>query len=104
MHRLIALIVALFVVAGVVPSHAATIEQRQKKQAHRINEGIKRGQLTPKETERLRNQHTLIGIERYQAGLDGKITKRERQDIRHDQNRLNKDIKHKRHNKRRVYQ
>jgi hypothetical protein len=32
------------------------------------------------------------------------MTRRERTDIRHDQKRLSKDIRHKKHNRRRVYQ
>ncbi len=104
MQRFIPIMIALFVVAGVAPGHAATIQKRQAKEAHRVNKGEKRGQLTPKESSRLRNQQNLIAIERSQAKMDGKITQRERSDIHHDQNRLSKDIKHKRHNQRRVYQ
>src|SRR5262245_38788296 len=104
MHRLIPLIVVVFAVLSVAPSHAASIRKRQTKEAHRIDRGVERGQLTPKETQRLQNQQNLITVERAQATVDGRVTKRERQDIRHDQSRLSKDIKHKRHNKRRVYQ
>src|SRR5262245_22549172 len=103
MHRFIPLIVALFLAVSIAPGHAKTIKKREYNQANRINQGVKRGQLTPKETSRLLNEQTQVEMERRQAMADGKMSKGERQDIRHDQNRLGKDIHHKRHNKKRVY-
>jgi hypothetical protein len=107
MKRLVPLVIAAFLASSVSPVLATTnhhIRKRQTKQQTRINRGVKSGRLTPKETSRLRNEQNLVGIERSQAMLDGKMTKRERTDIRHDQNRLNKDIRKKKHNQRRVYQ
>jgi hypothetical protein len=99
-------VIAAFLASGVPPVLATShhIRHRQAKQQKRINKGVKSGRLTPKEASRLKNEQNLVGIERSQAMLDGKMTKRERTDIRHDQNRLNQDIRHKKHNKRRVYQ
>jgi len=77
--------------------------KREQREANRINKGMKRGQLTTKERNRLLNQQGTIDSERRQAMADGKMTKRERQDIRHDQNRLSHDIHNKRHNKKRAF-
>jgi hypothetical protein len=106
MKRLVPLVIAAFLASSVSPVLATNqnIRHRQAKEQKRINRGVKSGRLTPKETSRLKNEQNLIGIERSQAMLDGKMSKRERTDIRHDQNRLSKDIRHKKHNKRRVYQ
>jgi hypothetical protein len=81
----------------------ASIQKHEQREANRINKGVRRGQLTPKETQRLRNQQSVIETERRQAMADGKMTKREHQDIRHDQKRLSHDIRHKRHNKKRAF-
>lgn len=85
------------------PSMAGHIKKREQREAARINKGTQRGQLTSKERNRLTNQESTIDSERRQAMADGKMTKRERTDIRHDQNRLNHDIYNKRHNKKRAF-
>jgi hypothetical protein len=79
------------------------IKKREQREGNRINKGTQRGQLTTKERNRLLNQQGDIDLERRQAMADGKMTKRERQDIRHDQNRLSHDIYNKRHNKKRAH-
>jgi len=106
MKRLVPLVLAAFLASSVSPVLAANqkIRKRQYKEQARINRGVQSGKLTGKERGRLQNQSNQINAERTQALADGKMTKRERTDIRHDQKRLNKDIKHKMHNKRRVYQ
>lgn len=104
MHRLIPLVViTAFLATSVLPVFAANVPQRQKKQERRIERGIDNGKLTPKETQRLRNQQSAIGAERAQAKQDGKITGRERADMQHDLNRLNKDIHRKKYNTKRVH-
>jgi len=106
MKRLVPLVIAAFLASSISPAIATNqkIQKRRYKEQVRINRGVNKGQLTGKERTRLQNQQNLIGVERAQAMADGKMTKRERSDIRHDQNRLSKDIRHKKHNKRRVYQ
>jgi len=105
MKRLVPLVIAACLASSISPVLAADqkISKRQHKEQVRINKGVKSGQLTGKERARLQNQENLIKIEHAQAMSDGKMTQRERTDIRHDQNRLNKDIKHKKHNVKRVY-
>ena len=77
----------------------ATITRHMKREDNRINAGTRKGQLTPKERTRLLNQQGIIKVERQVAMADGKMTKREHRDIRHDQKRLSHDIHRKRHNK-----
>jgi len=89
--------------ALVSPPAMGSIQKHEQREAKRIQKGARRGQLTPKETQRLLNQQSIIESERRQAMADGKMTKREHQDIRHDQKRLSHDIHQKRHNKKRAF-
>ena len=102
MKKAVAVIVAGVFAAGASPMLAKTIRKRQAGEEHRIEQGVEKGQITPKEQQRLGTEEKIIEEERGQAAEDGKITKRERRDIRHDQKRLSQDIHHKRHNAKRV--
>ena len=84
--------------AGASSALGASIQKHQANEQRRINQGVHKGQLTGKEAHRLQNQQGAIEAERRQARDDGRITRPERRDIRHDQKRLSKDICHKRHN------
>jgi hypothetical protein len=85
--------------AGTTPGFGRTIKKKAAHEEKRIEGGKDSGRLTPKETERLENQQEIIDKERAQAAEDGKVTYREKRDIKHDQKRLSKDIYHKKHNK-----
>jgi uncharacterized protein HemX len=97
MKKLIAITVAGVLGAG-VPAFAKTIKKKEAAEEQRIERGVNRGQITPKEQQRLEDQQKVIDQERANAAADGKVTKRERKDIKHDQKRLSHDIEHKRHN------
>lgn len=87
------------VLAVAVPTaRAESIKKHEQKEQHRIDKGVQSGKLTPKEATRLENQQKIIEQERDQAAADGKVSKRERQDIRHDQKRLSHDIHKKKYN------
>ena len=102
MNKVIAIIVAGAFAAAGSPALAKTIKKRQANEERRIERGAEKGQLTPKEQQRLENQEKVIQQEREDAAADGKVTKRERRDIKHDQKRLSQDIRHKRHNAKRA--
>ena len=103
MKRLILAISTAFLATSVLPVSAATVPQREKKQEHRIERGVRSGKLTPKEQVRIHNQQAIIDAERAQAKQDGKITHRERADMQHDLNRLSKDIHRKKYNNKKVH-
>jgi hypothetical protein len=104
MIRIAAMICCLALSGALVsPAMAGHIKKREQREANRFNKGTERGQLTSKERNRLVNQMSTVEVERRQAMADGKMSKRERQDIRHDQNRLSHDIYNKRHNKKRTH-
>ena len=77
---------------------AQTIDQHMENQERRIENGEKSGKLTPKEATRLQNEQQTIHDETQRAREDGKITRGERHEIRHDQRAASRDIRHKKHN------
>ena len=83
---------------------AGKIKKREDKQQHQIEQGVKKGKITPKEENRLENQQDTIERERQEAWQDGKMSKRERKDIKHDQKRLHQDIQNKKENERKMHQ
>ena len=85
------------------PGFGKTIQKKAQHEENRIEKGKASGRLTPKETERLENQQEIIDQERAQAAEDGKVSKRERRDIKHDQKRLSKDIHRQKHDNQRVH-
>jgi hypothetical protein len=104
MKRTVLTVACALLVGATSPGFGESVKKREQKEEHRIQRGVKTGKLTPKETNRLENQQETIERERQQAWEDGKMSKRERQDIKHDQNRLGHDIRNKKHNEKRVKQ
>ena len=93
-------------VAGLVLSlpPAALSDSLKKHDRHeekRINKGEKHGALTDKEADKLEDKQEAVQEERAEAKEDGKITKREKKSIRHEQKELSQDIYRKKHNDRR---
>src|SRR5271169_4471628 len=76
------------------PANPPTIGQRERNQQARIAEGVKSGQLTPRETASLEKQQQ--GIHREVKGMreanGGKLTKADRAVVRHQQNRASRHI------------
>src|SRR5437870_4115471 len=54
--KAITIAVAAVFVTTASAAHTATIKKREQRQQHRIERGVERGKLTPKETERLENE------------------------------------------------
>ena len=76
------------------------IDQRQDRQERRIEQGVRSGELTPRETARLeRGQARIRQMER-QALADGHISRRERAAIDREQAKQNQLIARLKHNDR----
>lgn len=76
------------------------IDQRQDRQERRIEQGVRSGELTPRETARLeRGQARIRQMER-QALADGRISRRERAAINREQDKQNQLIARLKHNNR----
>jgi uncharacterized membrane protein YebE (DUF533 family) len=76
------------------------IDHRQDRQERRIEQGVRSGELTPRETARLeRGQARIRQMER-QALADGRISRRERAAIDREQDKQNQLIARFKHNDR----
>jgi hypothetical protein len=78
------------------------IQKREAIQQKRIDQGVKSGQLTPKETGNLERQQTKIKQDEERMKADGKLTPQERRKLKREQNRANRNIYRKKHNEREV--
>ena len=77
------------------------IDQRQDRQERRIEQGVRSGELTPREAARVeRGQARIRRMER-QALADGRISRRERAAIDREQDKQNQLIARLKHNDRR---
>jgi len=76
------------------------VGQRRENQQDRIANGIRSGQLTPRETANLENKEQ--GVNKEVAGMrqanGGKLTKGDKAVVNHQQNKLSKQIYNKKHN------
>src|SRR5258705_6249677 len=100
MKTIVAIIAAGMLVPTTVALAKRPIAKREEQQQERIEHGVNSGKLTGKEAERLENQQEIIEQERENAKEDGKVTRGERREIRHDQNQASHAIRHKKHNDR----
>lgn len=96
-------IVALLVVlsVGSVWSQTKTprVDRRERRQQARIQEGVKSGELTGKEATKLEVQQGKIQADEMKAKADGTISPAERMKLKREQNRANRNIYRKKHNK-----
>jgi uncharacterized membrane protein YebE (DUF533 family) len=95
---------ALLVTATTAFAEASTprAHERQVRQQHRIEQGWRRGSLTPRETMRLERGHRMLRREIARAKADGVITRAERARIQRMQNRMNRRIWMERHDRQRI--
>ncbi len=96
---------ALAVVATTAAQAHGTprVDERQAQQTQRIHQGVASGQLTARETLRLRQQQR--GIQRYerQAKADGLVSARERQHLHAMQTAASRDIRWQKHDRQQRY-
>ncbi|OFZ89002.1 MAG: hypothetical protein A2W21_01220 [Betaproteobacteria bacterium RBG_16_66_20] len=78
------------------------IDQRQKNQQQRIDQGVKSGQLNRKEAARLEKGQARIQKAEGKAVADGKVTARERARIEKAQDRESRRIAREKHDKQRA--
>lgn len=96
---------SVMMVAGAAfagPTDDPGIQGREKKQEKRIEQGVKSGELTPKEAGKLEAEQAKIKQDEADMKSDGKLTKEERRKLHREQNRANRDIHRMKHNKRKA--
>ena len=75
------------------------VNTRQHTQQTRLREGVKSGELTRRETHRLREeQRDVRQLERAYKS-DGTLTRAERADLHHEQNQTSRDIRRQKHDR-----
>lgn len=81
------------------PSLAATFRDRQERQQQRIGQGIRSGELTPREAARLERGEARINREFRRDRADGKFSRSERARMRRHQHHLSRRIFREKHNR-----
>jgi hypothetical protein len=77
------------------------VDQRQENQDRRIEQGVKSGQLTNHEANRLEAQQNRIENTEQRMKSDGVVTRVERTRLAHRENKASRNIYRKKHNFRR---
>jgi hypothetical protein len=80
---------------------AGSINARQHRQSARIHQGVKSGEITKGEADKLRADRAGVRAEErvYRKPGDG-LNKREKRDLQRDLNKTNREIRRAKHNNR----
>ena len=100
MNRIASKVIALGCgLALASPALAAKVDRREAKQQARISQGVKSGELTPKEAVHLEKREAKIDaeIKADRAANGGKLTPAERAKINAEQNRASRAIHRQKH-------
>lgn len=76
----------------------AQIKHRSVNQHHRINQGVKSGELTKTEAHHLRKDERDVHHDVKTAKSDGKVTRTERKNIKKEERKNSREIYRKKHN------
>jgi hypothetical protein len=82
-----------------VPALAAEVDKREAVQQQRINQGVRSGELTPREANRLERKEAKVNreIARDRAMNGGTLTPAERRKINREENRNSRAIYRQKH-------
>ncbi|MBK7767371.1 MAG: hypothetical protein IPI44_15485 [Sulfuritalea sp.] len=81
------------------PAATPGIDKRQANQQQRIDQGVKSGELTGKETARLEKGQAHVQTMEDKAKADGKLTPKERERTQVAHNNQSKKIHHQKHDR-----
>jgi uncharacterized membrane protein YebE (DUF533 family) len=73
------------------------VDQRQEHQAARIDQGVQKGTLTPREQRRLHREQKVVAHAEAAAKADGTVTRAERRRLHHLQGHASRDIARQKH-------
>lgn len=79
------------------PALADRVDNRQHKQSHRIEQGVKTGQLTKHEAAKLKAEQKRIADLERRFERDGHLSRGERAYLNYQQNRASKHIRAEKH-------
>src|SRR5437660_647322 len=100
MRKIVSLFVAAVFVLGasaVAMAGSRGIDRREYREQRRINQGIRSGELTRREAERVEAGLARIRIDERFARADGHVTPRERARLERELNRESRAIYHQKH-------
>lgn len=75
------------------------VDARQKVQRERIKEGVKSGELTKHEAQKLAREQKKIRRHEAKAKADGEVTKQERAKLQKEQNKTSRHIAREKHDR-----
>ncbi|MBF0507747.1 MAG: hypothetical protein HQK57_02340 [Deltaproteobacteria bacterium] len=84
------------------PTDDPVIKWREKNQEKRIDQGVKSGELTPKEAGKLEREQARIKQTESRMKADGKLTNKERAKLQREQNKASARIYKKKHNQKKA--
>lgn len=79
-------------------TNSPRIDRREANQQRRINQGVRSGSLSPRETYRLQRQQANLNAQESRFKSDGRFTRRERSIVRHRLDRSSRAIYRAKHN------
>ena len=92
-------VLAVFALPVLAQTNTPKVDQRQANQQQRIDQGVQSGQLTGKEAAGLEKGQAQVEKKEAKAKADGKVTPREREQLKQAQNKQSEKIKHQKHDK-----
>jgi len=93
-------LLSFMICAGILTSRAQNtprVDQRQEAQRHRIQNGVKTGELTRMEAADARHDQRSIQRTECRAKADGVVTPHERVRLNHKQNKAGRQLKRNKH-------
>jgi len=90
----LALLTAVPTVAMAQSTRTPGLDQREATQQHRINQGVRSGELTRHETRKLEHGQANLRRNEARAKADGVVTHRERVQLQHQADRQSARIAH----------
>src|SRR5882724_6520458 len=102
MKRIFSLLFTISLLFGIsaiasAQTHTPKINQRERNQQRRINQGIKSGELNRPEARRLEAQEGRIKADEKIDKADGKVTPAERRQLDRELNRTSRHIYNQKH-------
>ena len=99
MKRIMLAFLIIGATIGTSSAQTATphVRHRQMNQQDRIGNGIRNGELTPREAAHLENREAKIQHDKRLAKADGRVTRCERKKLAHEQNRTSRAIYRQKH-------
>ena len=93
-----ALLIGAFALPVFAQSATPIINQTQRNQEARIEQGARSGELSRSEASNLQRQQNQIQADKRAAKADGVVTRAERRHIKREQHQANRMIHRKKHN------